>query len=186
MAKKIYVITVGDYSDYGIDRIYSTSQKALEYLDTVSTEHRLEVYDLDEPIERHTQVYRVIFRFNKKEVYSAYAMPDMCYKDLICFHDDPFDDSKTIDIYVESDGKKRALKVASERYGAIIAREETMYPYLRCSVVKDEYLTKTAHFDFYTGELVLVNNQQLITEIPEFIKANLKVKRIPPTFYKVL
>jgi hypothetical protein len=31
---KIFIVTTGEYSDYSIDRVFSTRQKALEYLDT--------------------------------------------------------------------------------------------------------------------------------------------------------
>jgi len=31
---KVFVVTSGEYSDYRIDRVFSTRKKALEYLDT--------------------------------------------------------------------------------------------------------------------------------------------------------
>ena len=55
--QQIFIITTGEYSDYSIDRVFSTRKKALEYLDTKDDEYTLEVFDLDEPIERKTQIY---------------------------------------------------------------------------------------------------------------------------------
>jgi hypothetical protein len=71
---------------------------------------------------------------------------------------------------VESDSRIRALKIASERYGAIIAGEQTMFPYLRVGVLRHYSNMAPAFFDFHTGELVLIDNQQLAVELPAFIK----------------
>lgn len=51
---KVFVVTTGEYSDYSIDRVFSTRQKAVEYLDTKDDNYTLEVFDIDEPIERNT------------------------------------------------------------------------------------------------------------------------------------
>ena len=83
---------------------------------------------------------------------------------------------KTLDIYVESDSRKRALKVASERYGAIIAGEQTMYPYLRVGVLRHYSNMVPAFFDFKTGEMVLFDREELAVELPDFIK----VRRAEP------
>ena len=48
---KVFVVTTGEYSDYTIDRVFSTRKKALEYLDTKDDRYTLEVYDLDEAYE---------------------------------------------------------------------------------------------------------------------------------------
>ena len=65
---KVFVVTRGEYSDYRIDRVFSTRKKALEYLDTKDDEYMLEVFDLDDPIERKTQIYEVSFELDKKKI----------------------------------------------------------------------------------------------------------------------
>jgi len=45
---KVFVVTSGEYSDYRIDRVFSTRKKALEYLDTKDDEYTLEVFDREE------------------------------------------------------------------------------------------------------------------------------------------
>ena len=171
---KIFVVTTGEYSDYTIDRVFSTRKKALEYLDTKDDEYRLEVFDIDEPIVRKTQLYNISFELDKKKVWRVYTCYDKRYKDLIHIGERCFNDVKTLDIYLESDSRKRALKIASERYGAIIAGEQTMYPYLRVGVMRHYGNMKPAFFDFNTGELVLPDNYQLAVELPSFVK----VKRL--------
>lgn len=166
---KIFIITTGDYSDYSIDRVFSTKQKALEYLDTKDDRYTLEVYDIDEPIDRNTTIYCISFRLDKKKVYDV-AIVGEEYKDLINIRHHLFNKINTLEIHVESDSRKRALKIASERYGYIIANEATMYPYLRIGLISHYGDRKPAYFDFHTGELVLIGNQELAIELPSFIK----------------
>lgn len=172
--KQIFIVTTGEYSNYSIDRVFSTRQKATEYLDTKDNDYRLEVYDIDEPIKRETQLYCISFRLDKKKVVDVDIYWKDSYKDLIHINDLCYNNKQTLDIYVESDSRKRALKIASERYGAIIAGEATMYPYLRVGVLRHYSSIKPAYFNFHTGELVLFDDQQLAVKLPSFIK----VKRI--------
>lgn len=174
--QQIFIITTGEYSDYSIDRVFSTRQKAVEYLDTQDDDYRLEVFDLDEPIERRTQLYEISFQLDKKKVWRVSTYYDKRLKDLIHIGGRYFNNVKTLDIYVESDSRKRALKIASERYGAIIAGEQTMYPYLRVGVLRHYGNMKPAFFDFKTGEMVLFDREELAVELPDFIK----VRRAEP------
>ena len=171
---KVFVVTTGEYSDYTIDRVFSTRQKAVEYLDTKDDNYSLEVFDIDEPIERRTQLYEISFELDKKKVWRVSTYYDKRLKDLIHIGGRYFNNVKTLDIYVESDSRKRALKIASERYGAIIAGEQTMYPYLRVGVLRHYGNMRPAFFAFNTGELVLIDDHQLAVELPPFIK----VKRL--------
>ena len=80
---KIFIVTTGEYSDYSIDRVFSTRQKALEYLDTKDNRYTLEVFDVDEPIERKTQLYEISFELDKKKVIDVDIYWDASYKDMI-------------------------------------------------------------------------------------------------------
>lgn len=173
---KIFVVTSGEYSDYRIERVFSTLKKALEYLDTKDDSYTLEVFDLDEPIERKTHIYEISFELDKKKVWKVSIEYDKRYKDMIHIGGRYFNNRKTLDIYVESDSRKRALKIASERYGVIIAGEQTMYPYLRVGVLRHYSSMCPAFFDFKTGEMVLFDREELAFELPTFIK----VRRAEP------
>ena len=167
--KQIYIVTTGEYSDYRIDRVFTTRQNAVEYLDTKDDNYTLEEYDLDEPIERKTQVYRICFLIDKKKVRRV-SIVNNRYANLINVSNWQYNNIKTLDIYIESDSRKRALKIASERYGAIIAGEATMYPYLRVGTIAHYGSMEPAYFDFHTGELVLMENQELAVDLPSFVK----------------
>lgn len=166
---KVFVVTSGEYSDYTIERVFSTRKKALEYLDTKDDSYRLEVYDLDEPIERKTELYCITFRFDQKRVENVQICCVGGKKDLVRARR-TYSGVSVLDIYVESDSRKRALKIASERYGAIIAGEQTMYPYLRVGVLRHYSSMCPAFFDFKTGEMVLFDREELAVELPAFIK----------------
>ena len=47
---KIYIVTSGEYSDYTIDAVFSTKEKAEEYVQQYGTNYRVEDYDIDEEI----------------------------------------------------------------------------------------------------------------------------------------
>ena len=176
---KVFVITRGEYSDYHIDRVFSTRKQANDYLDTKDDSYQLEVYDLDEAYESKAEVYCITFRFDKKKVENVQICCVGGKKDLIHARRTYYGES-VLDIYIESDSRKRALKVASERYGAIIAGEQTMYPYLRVGVIPTfGAKTQPAYFDFNTGELVLLDGQALPKDLPPFIKVKQSVNPRP-------
>ena len=167
---KVFVITSGSYSDYQIDRVFSTRKQANDYLDTKDDSYQLEVFDLDEPIERKTKLYCITFRFDRKKVEGVRICCVDGKKDLIHARRTCYGET-VLDIFIESDSRKRALKVASERYGAIIAGEQAMYPYLRVGLIPTFGVkNEPGYFDFNTGELVLLGNQVAPKDLPPFIK----------------
>ena len=52
--RKVYIVTSGEYSDYGIDRVFSTEEKAKEWVDVITSmyngNYNIEQYELDAPI----------------------------------------------------------------------------------------------------------------------------------------
>lgn len=167
---KAFIVTSGVYSDYKIERVFSTKEKASEFIDTKDDSYRIEEFDIDEPVIRETQVYEVSFYLDKKQVNNVRIMWSPSYKDLIAIKSRSPYIRETLCIYIESDSYERALKIASERYGAIIANEHTMYPYLRLHIIGHLGNASTAHYDFNTGEIVLLDNDALAIEVPSFVK----------------
>ena len=51
---KVYIVTSGEYSDYGIDRVFSSEEKAKEWVDIITSmyggNYNIEQYELDAPI----------------------------------------------------------------------------------------------------------------------------------------
>jgi len=156
---KIYIITAGCYSDYRIVGAFSTKEKADEFLDTCDDDYNLETYIIDsiEPV-RKTWIWSISVELYSKKIKfcNQYELDDYKYKkDLFEFeskHD-------SICFYIESDSRERAIKIASERYGHVVANESFMYPYLRTRILSHRYEDDGFPlYDFNTGEIVLLSS----------------------------
>lgn len=51
---KVYIVTSGEYSGYGINRVFSTEEKAKEWIEVITSmyggNYNIEQYELDAPI----------------------------------------------------------------------------------------------------------------------------------------
>lgn len=120
MDKKIYIVTSGEYSDYSIDAVFSTKEKAEEYIQQHGTDYAIEEYDLDEEVEKKTKLWKITF--DKNGVAKAYTQDylinetvDTCYVCVLWYGE------RYIHFYVDADSMDRAIKIARERYAAIRA-----------------------------------------------------------------
>ena len=85
--KKIYMVTSGCYSDYCINAVFSTREKAEEYIDggNAYSDSDIEEYDLDEPIKRKTRVLLISMMLaDKKVIWVSDKNPPML-KDVVRF-----------------------------------------------------------------------------------------------------
>jgi hypothetical protein len=48
MENKVYVVTSGQYSDYGINAIFSTRERALDYIQAFDTSHKYDTMNIEE------------------------------------------------------------------------------------------------------------------------------------------
>lgn len=118
MDKKIYIVTSGEYSDYSIDAVFSTKEKAKEYIQQYGTDYAIEEYDLDQEVKKETKIWKIMF--DKNGV--AEALPSFLMKEAdICFVSVLWDGERYIHIHVDADSMDRAIKIARERYAAIRA-----------------------------------------------------------------
>ena len=153
--KKIYIVTSGDYSDYGINAVFSTKEKAEEFMDTVGSDSRIEEYSLDEPIKREVSIWGVTMEIGTKEVLNIFPY-EYRGKDIVEFLPRDSYRSERLLFSIESDSKERAIKIASERFGAVIANENTIYPLLRVKAVRNKLLNHLEYpkYNFKTGEII--------------------------------
>lgn len=117
--KKVYAVAEGEYSDYHIECIFSTKEKANEFVQCHGTNYYIEEYELDQEVVKEEKLWCVSFCIdNDKDadcVPSSYVeMRDKCkIDDYYCR------DSDTICFYVDADTMDRAIKIARERYVAV-------------------------------------------------------------------
>ena len=45
---KIYIVTSGCYSDYGIDKVFSTEEKAISFINTICKDNSYKDYIIEE------------------------------------------------------------------------------------------------------------------------------------------
>lgn len=157
MEKKIYIVTSGEYSDYGIDAVFTTKEKAVEYVEQHGTNYNVEEYVLDEEVERKTQLWNVMFCVEDGELqeanptsYNRNKVVDTCnISDYLRLGGKYY-----IDFYVDADSMDRAVKIARERFASVKANE---YIWLRLTrpYELDKYgLNKFESFNFKTNEFI--------------------------------
>jgi len=173
---KVYVIIAGEYSDRHVDRVFSKKELADEYLDTHGDGYYLEEYTLDEPVERQTRIFSIKLAMDNKEIIEVDEFPKD-FKDIVqvveerryLTHD--YNNIPALRFFIESDSRERAIKIASERFGEVIAQEQIKFPYLRVGAVMQSGRLIRPMYDYVTGEIVL-NNQcadKLTFELPAHI-----------------
>lgn len=154
MNKKIYIVTSGEYSDYSIEAVFSTKNKAESYIQQHGTGYRIEKYDLDEEVEKKTQIWSVTFNLKDKSL--EIASPTMYkidkYKDTCIVRECGFD--SYIEFIVESDNMDRAVKIARERFAAVKANEYIWLRLTRPYEIDRYGRNKRERFNFKTNEFV--------------------------------
>ena len=169
--KKVYVVTAGDYSDYHIEGIFDSREKAEEYINhSANTElNDIEEYNLNElKPEKSEKLFELRSGFDNIDFKVTGCMSNtMLYKDLMCFKaSTSWGDEDQVVFFVRSETRERAIKIASERLRQVKAEEHFRYPLLRRSIgVKyDGYKQQTYPFvHYHTGEVVLPSNCTLVS-----------------------
>lgn len=122
MEQIIYIVTTGEYSDYTIVAVFSTKEKANEYVQQRGTNYNIEEYNLDdEVVNKKTQLWSVVFSVEDCKMLFANPSPqDLNMRD--CCHIVKYHDER-INFHVESDSMNRAIKIARERFAAVKAND---------------------------------------------------------------
>lgn len=128
--KKVYVVTSGEYSDYGIDAIFATEEEANKFVNEVigNTEDNYDVieWELNTIKEKYTYEIDIDWEsFNVDNIrLSGRHGRGINYISYSGY-------SKRLNLCVQADTAKRAIKIASERLTQIKALEDIKFPYLR-------------------------------------------------------
>lgn len=164
MEKKVFIVTSGDCSDYCIRQVFSTREKAEEYVDANGSDYSIGEYVLDLEVERKTACWTVGFEYNSgKWLYSYIVSGHDALKD--CFSINPYASDQLL-IIVEADGMKKANKIALERFIQIKALESIKFPYLRNRCVMNRVFDSWRFevppiYHYPDGEIVLDDCKKL-------------------------
>jgi hypothetical protein len=126
MEKKIYIVTSGEYSEYEINAVFSTKEKANAYIQQRGTYYDIEEYDLDEEVEKKTQLWSIVFCIENGKFDEANPISYNKNKEVdTCYVEERFGDGKMyyIIFLVDADSMNRAVKIARERFAAVKANE---------------------------------------------------------------
>ena len=115
--KKVYAVAEGEYSDYHIECIFSTKEKANEFVQCHGMGYRIEEYELDQPVERKEKLWYVSFNTKNSKTYECF--PTSCEKMRDKCHVENGYIENIIGFYVDADTMDRAIKIARERYVAV-------------------------------------------------------------------
>lgn len=141
MEKKIYIVTSGEYSEYEINAVFTTKEKAVDYVEQHGTYYDIEEYDLDEEVEKKSQLWSIVFCIENGKLDEASPIR---YKENdkvdTCYVEERLGGGKMFYIIfiVDADSMNRAVKIASERFAAVKSNE---YIWLR--------LTRPYKFNIY-------------------------------------
>jgi hypothetical protein len=161
--KKIYIVTGGEYSEYHISAVFSTKEKAEEYMDTVGSDFEIEEYSIDKPIKHEVSIWSIMMEICSKEVLNIYSC-GADEKDTIEFMPGTSFRNECIMFTVESDSKEKAIKIVSDRFGAVVANENIIYPLLRVKAVRDNFgWHNYPIYKFKTGEILLKDGHVIDT-----------------------
>lgn len=138
----IYAVTHGDYSAYDIDGLFSTKEKAEEWIEYTMDPgyYHVEEYVLDgEEPDRGEKLFKVSIDYETFDarIMSRGYVNGFGAKDKV--NTIRMTGSLCVEMYIVTDGPKRALKIASERLAQVKA-EEWRYPLLhtKCSFADEE------------------------------------------------
>ena len=154
---KIYIVTSGDYSDYRIDAVFSTKEKAEEYVQQHGTNYRIEDYDIDEEVKKEIKIWCVKMRFDNFEVSECIGGGWLSQrKDTFEYLFDDWARIGYIILYFESDCMDRAIKIASERIAQIKANKDMLYAKAFQKVQDPFFKYSTSYPTVYykTGEIM--------------------------------
>lgn len=126
MEKKIYIVTSGEYSEYEINAVFSTKEKANAYIQQHGTYYDIEEYELDKEVEKKTQLWSIVFCIENGKFDEANPISYNKNKEVdTCYVEERLGDGKMyyIIFLVDADSMNRAVKIARERFAAVKANE---------------------------------------------------------------
>lgn len=128
--EKVYIITYGDYSDYTICAVFSTRDKAEEYIQQHGDTYRIEEYSVDEEIKQ-SEIWSVEIGLYSHKIRRCEWCDDNWSRervDQFRVFEPSFSDSEwSIKMLLRADSMNRAIKAANERVAQIVANKDLFY-----------------------------------------------------------
>lgn len=152
MEKKIYIVTSGEYSDYRIERVFSTKGKANEFIQQQGSDFRIEEFVIDEEkVKKEEKIWDVEINIDNNSVIESIPCNFLRREEGTCeYHECMF--NNVVDLYVKADSMDKAIKIAKERYFAIKSND---YIWMRLTrPCNDSLWNKYERFNIRTNEFI--------------------------------
>lgn len=162
-ADSIFIVTSGEYSDYGIEAVFSTREKADEYVERHGTDFRVEEFSIDSCVPDNSK--------KKWDIYLYYNTGDLCdcnLDDGVLFNRNYFRYVKSasfsagfLNFNVTAETMSKAVKIASEMFMQVKTLESTKFPLLREKCVISSSSPDYPTYNYRNGTIVLHGNSRL-------------------------
>lgn len=169
---KVFIVTSGCYSDYQIEAVFSTNEKAEEYIDShkYPDDFGIEEYGIDDKIIREEKIFVVGVDLSTRETtmdlsFEVYNEMDKseCIDCFSIYDVEKQSIQRTLDVSfmcvftIKSKSAKVAQKSAQDRLVQILAMEDVCYPLMRskCVINVNDKSYRFPMYNIHTKELVL-------------------------------
>lgn len=152
----IFIVTSGDYSDYGISAVFSTRDLAEEYVQRNGSDYRVEEYPVDEPIDREERIWEVLLEIDNHNVVSCQSWRNEKYVPWPCkngVHYIKLARGWCLQFFIMADTMDRAIKVANERMNQVLCGRDMFYQKVFIKV-KGYFGMRYPIVDYNTGEII--------------------------------
>jgi hypothetical protein len=139
---KVYMVTSGDYSSFGVDGIFSTKEKAQEFIDYITKGNPEHDYHPPEPIE----VDEPLSYVGSKDLWQGYMdidgnhiiEPKICndqYKWIDHYEFAIFKNKEILGLnyIVKAESREKAIKIANDKRANLIALNNFVDKYVEAN-----------------------------------------------------
>ena len=151
----IFIVTSGEYSDYGISAVFSTRELAEEYVQRNGSDYRVEEYPLD-PLDDRTDnvLWNVLMKIENHNVLSCRRIGKFEYVDCgNCVRYVIAHSGECLSFNLRADTMDRAIKVANERMNQVLCGRDMFYRKVFIKV-KGYFGMGYPIVDYDTGEII--------------------------------
>lgn len=151
--KKVYIVTSGIFDDYRIEAVFSTENKAEEYVQQHGTDYNIAEWLIDEEdTSKKDKLWEITVDPSDKEVVSCVIASDfdVKYKDYIHFY------NKFLFFYLQANSMNKAIFIAKERLDEVLYSKDNYYKNVfrmcyrkSCGILVEHY----QYVNYFTGEV---------------------------------
>lgn len=124
---KVYLITSGLYSEYHIDKAFSTEALAEKWIGSFSKNYNIEEYELDDLSDKKVDHGYIEIGVKSSKILSVEKVEESLY-DYIAFNPYPYTDrEKRLQMYFDFYDEEKMIKIASEKRAKILYNLSTLY-----------------------------------------------------------